>query len=286
MKKLLLAMLVGWAAHAAVIEWQATLDPIGYGEPVDCVALWTEGAPTLSITITPRTLLPIGSAIAITDWSTFKVLSEFIPSQSGGTITYPWNWAHHDWPAVLDGPDDTTIYLAQLAGQPIRWQGTFSRVPEPSGALLFGLGLAAYAVRRRARQVAVLAFLGLLCATPVFSADDDPTPIQTVPGNVTVIEPAGFQVTLLVTPVVKVQGTNTANVTKILVSKLQDVRTMTDGGVQIGQTRREVIGTRDATYWMFNRTNVNGRVALNINDTRGSWAASAWNNALILPEEP
>lgn len=277
--------MVCWAAQAAVIEWNATLEPLGYGGPVDCVALWTEGAPTMTLTVTPQTLLPTGSVISIVDWSTYRNFSDYVP-QMGGTLTFAWNWGLGDWPATLDGPDDTYIYLEQLAGQPIRWQGTFSRVPEPAGALVFAIGLVAYAMRRRARLVAGLACLGLLCAAPAFAADDDPTPIETVPGNVTVIEPAGFQVTLLVTPVVKVQGTNTANVTKLLVSKLQDVRVLTSSGVQIGQTRREVIGTRDATAWFFNRTNVNGRVALNINDTKGSWAASAWNNALVMPEEP
>lgn len=121
--------------------------------------------------------------------------------------------------------------------------------------------------------VAAVAYVGY-----VFAADDDPDPMTvTTTATLTTITPAGFTVTVEVTPVVKVNGTNTANVASIFVEKWQETRVTRDG-VQVGNVRRESLGRRDATAWFLGRTNVNGIVALNLNPDRLIWAAAGFNN--------
>lgn len=132
------------------------------------------------------------------------------------------------------------------------------------------------------KNVLTITAIGIaLLAGLLFAADDDADPIitSTVTESVSQ-EPSGFTVTMEVTPVTKVGGTNVANVISIKVEKFNIFRT-TRNGVQVGDTRRVSLGQRDATAWFMARTNVTTGlpVALNISPDRASWAASAWNNS-------
>ena len=111
------------------------------------------------------------------------------------------------------------------------------------------------------------------------STDPEPDPVTvTTAQTLTTVSPAGFTVTLEVTPIVKVNGTNTANVASIFVEKWQETRVTRDG-VQVGNVRRESLGRRDATAYFFGRTNVSGLpIALTLNPDRASWAAAGYNN--------
>lgn len=121
--------------------------------------------------------------------------------------------------------------------------------------------------------------IGLALIAPAFAADDDPELITTSQ-TITRLEPAGFTVTLEVTPVVKVAGVNSADTTTIYVEKWQVVRVLKDG-VQVGPTRKESLGKRDCTTWFMARINTTTGlpVALAIANGKGSWAAAGWNNS-------
>lgn len=153
----------------------------------------------------------------------------------------------------------------------------FPGIPEPSGLLVLGITVLGMTLRRH--RTILVACIALLLCTPAFAADDDPDPVLSTAQNiVTQIEPGGFKLSIDVTPIVKIGGTNTANVTKILVTKLQLVRKL-QGGAQIGDTAIEVVGTRNATTWFMTRTNANGIVAMSLSTNRASYAAAAWNNS-------
>ena len=123
------------------------------------------------------------------------------------------------------------------------------------------------------------ALIGLALIGPAFAEDDNPDPVLES-STVTRIEPGGFSISIETTPVVRVDGVNNSSVTTINVTKWQVVRVLKDG-VQVGDAKREALGTRDATAWFMGRTNVTTGlpIALVIAPGRASWAAAAWNNS-------
>jgi len=87
---------------------------------------------------------------------------------------------------------------------------------------------------------AIIALIGLALIGPAFAADDAPMEITSTT-LLTQNIPDGYEVTLAITPNVKVDGVNCANSTKIYVEGFKSVRSLVHG-VQVGDLKRQSLG--------------------------------------------
>lgn len=119
----------------------------------------------------------------------------------------------------------------------------------------------------------------LILSAALIAADDDPEPtVTTTVNSVTSAEPAGFRVTILIGPIVNINGTNSSDIKTVSIEKLRTIRVM-QNGVQVGPSRIDSIGVKDATNWLLNqRTNINGALPIALATGKATWAAVAWNN--------
>ena len=107
-------------------------------------------------------------------------------------------------------------------------------------------------------------------------AEPEPTTTETVT-SVTQIEPPTLSVTVVLSPVVKKNGTNTANIVSVTATKQRVVRKLVNG-VQVGDAEvRKVEAPRDILANLLTRTNANGILALNLSPDRATMLWNAYN---------
>ena len=107
-------------------------------------------------------------------------------------------------------------------------------------------------------------------------SEPEPTTTETVT-SVTQIEPPTLSVTVVLSPVVKKNGTNTANIVSVTATKQRVVRKLVNG-VQVGDAEvRKVEAPRDILANLLTRTNANGILALNLSPYRATMLWNAYN---------
>lgn len=95
--------------------------------------------------------------------------------------------------------------------------------------------------------------------------------------SVTQFEAPTLTVTVVLSPVVKKNGTNTANIVSVMATKTRVVRKLVNG-VQVGDVEiRQVELPRNILPNLLTRTNVNGVLALNLSPARATMLWNAYN---------
>lgn len=131
-----------------------------------------------------------------------------------------------------------------------------------------------------------LGLLALLAVIGLWAQDAEPEAVvNETTTSVTKIEAPTLTVTVVLSPVVKKNGTNTANIVSVIATKHRVVRKLVNG-VQVGGVEiRDVEPSRNIFPNLLTRTNVNGILALNLNPDRATTFWNAYNVTLPTPAE-